>query len=144
MSSPNITRDQNDQQRSEWEGFGTGGSFAQKGQPLEAEKKPVTEAASDLARQAGEKAESAVGAVGCGMQSLAQNIREHAPQAGAVGSTAAAVADTLERSGHYIESHGLKGMGQDLTDLIRRNPIPAMLVGIGLGFLIARVTRSRS
>jgi hypothetical protein len=151
MSSPNITRDQKDQQRSEWEGFGTSGSFAQKGpepQAGEGAKKgmgtAVSEAASDLAHQAGNKAESAVGAVACGMQSLAQNIREHVPQAGMVGSTASAVADKLERGGHYIENQGLKGMGQDMTDLIRRNPIPALLAGIGVGFLIAQVTRRRS
>lgn len=151
MSSPNITRDQNDKQRSEWEGFGTGGTFAQKGpeqRPAEPEKKglttSVTEAASDLAREAGDKAESAVGAVGCGMQSLAQNIREHAPQSGVVGSAASAVAQTLESSGHYLKDEGLKGMGQDLTNLIRRNPIPAVFVGIGLGFVIAQLTRSRS
>jgi uncharacterized membrane-anchored protein YhcB (DUF1043 family) len=32
-------------------------------------------------------------------------------------------------------------MAEDLTSLIRRNPIPAMLVGVGLGFLLARMTR---
>jgi uncharacterized membrane-anchored protein YhcB (DUF1043 family) len=33
-------------------------------------------------------------------------------------------------------------MTDDLTNLIRRNPIPALFVGIGIGFLLARVTRS--
>ena len=35
-------------------------------------------------------------------------------------------------------------MADDLTDLIRRNPIPALLVGVGVGFLLARATTSRS
>jgi hypothetical protein len=34
-------------------------------------------------------------------------------------------------------------MGEDLTNLIRRNPLPAVLVGIGIGYLLARAT-SRS
>ena len=29
-----------------------------------------------------------------------------------------------------------------MTNMIRRNPIPAVLIGIGIGFLLARATRS--
>jgi F0F1-type ATP synthase assembly protein I len=29
-----------------------------------------------------------------------------------------------------------------MTEMIRRNPIPAVLVGVGLGFLIGRTLRS--
>jgi hypothetical protein len=148
MSSANITRDQNDQQRGEWEGFGTSGSYAQKGPDPQRWEKPMTESVSDAAsaaaREAGDKAESAIGAVSCGMKSLAQNIRDHAPEAGVVGSAAAAVAQTLDRGGHYLEEEGLKGMADDLTNLVRKNPLPALVAGIGLGFLIAQLTRSRS
>jgi hypothetical protein len=52
------------------------------------------------------------------------------------------MADTLERGGRYLEEEGLRGIGQDLTNVIRRNPIPALLLGIGIGFLIARSLRS--
>jgi ElaB/YqjD/DUF883 family membrane-anchored ribosome-binding protein len=30
-------------------------------------------------------------------------------------------------------------MAEDLTDLIKKNPIPAVLVGIGVGFLLAQL-----
>ena len=33
-------------------------------------------------------------------------------------------------------------MADDLTTLIKNNPIPALLVGVGIGFLLARITRS--
>jgi hypothetical protein len=33
-------------------------------------------------------------------------------------------------------------MADDLSGVIRRNPIPALLIGIGIGFLLARSTRS--
>jgi hypothetical protein len=33
-------------------------------------------------------------------------------------------------------------MAEDLTDLIKRNPIPAVLIGVGIGFLLAQLTRS--
>jgi hypothetical protein len=145
MASPsNTARELNERQRSEWEGFGTAGVTPGQPAEAEAEKKPLSEKASDLACEAGHQAERAVGAVGSGMQSLAQNIREHSPESGVVGSAASAVADTLERGGRYLETENLRGMGQDLTNLIRRNPIPALLIGVGLGFLLARATRRSS
>jgi hypothetical protein len=76
------------------------------------------------------------------MKSLAGTIREKAPHGGFVGQASSTVAETLERGGRYLEEQGLSGIGDDLTNLIRRNPIPALLVGIGVGFLLARATRS--
>jgi hypothetical protein len=76
------------------------------------------------------------------MQSFADTVRQHGPSSGMLGSATSAVADTLENTGEYLESHGLSGMAGDLTDMIRRNPIPALLIGIGVGFLLARATRS--
>jgi hypothetical protein len=102
----------------------------------------VGHAAGNVATTVGHKAEQATSAVGSGMQSLGSTIREHAPQSGMLGSASSTVADTLEKSGRYLEEHGLSGIGHDLTNLIRRNPIPAVLIGIGLGFMLARATRS--
>jgi hypothetical protein len=61
-----------------------------------------------------------------------------------VGDAASRVASGLESSGKYLQDEGLSGMAKDLGDLVKRNPIPAMLVGIGIGFLLARATSSRS
>jgi methyl-accepting chemotaxis protein len=102
----------------------------------------VAQGAGDLACNVGHKAEEMTGKVGSGMQSLAHTIRENTPSTGMVGQASGAVASTLERGGRYLEEEGLKGIGEDLTELIRRNPIPALFVGIGLGFLLARATRS--
>jgi len=33
-------------------------------------------------------------------------------------------------------------MAEDITGLIRRNPIPALFIGVGRGFLLARTLRS--
>jgi hypothetical protein len=59
-----------------------------------------------------------------------------------MGTAASRVADTLETGGRYLQEHGLSGIGDDFSNLIRRNPIPAVLVGIGVGFLLARSLRS--
>jgi ElaB/YqjD/DUF883 family membrane-anchored ribosome-binding protein len=102
----------------------------------------VGHTASDVASSVGQKAEDATSAVGGSMRSLAGSLRENLPHEGMVGSASSAVADTLDRGGRYLQEEGLRGVGEDLTNLIRRNPIPAVLIGIGVGFLIARSMRS--
>jgi hypothetical protein len=77
------------------------------------------------------------------MEGIGHTIRDNAP-GGWVGSAAEGVASGLEKSGKYLQEEGLTGIAQDLGELIKRNPIPAMLVGLGIGFLLARATSSRS
>lgn len=100
-------------------------------------KDKVKEAASFV----GHKAEQATEAVGAGMESLGSSIREHTPDSGMLGKAGDAVADKLEGAGQYLETQGLQGLARDATDLIRKNPIPALLVGVGIGFLLARLMR---
>jgi uncharacterized phage infection (PIP) family protein YhgE len=91
----------------------------------------VAHSVGDLASSVGKKADEATSTVGSGMQSLATNLR----------SASTTVADKLESGGHFLQEEGLKGITEDLTNLVRRNPIPALFCGIGLGFLIARCMR---
>jgi len=102
----------------------------------------ISHKAEDFASNVGQKAENATSAVGESMKSMAGTIRENTPQSGLLGSASSSVAETLESGGRYLQEEGLKGIGEDLTNLIRRNPIPALLVGIGVGFMIARSLRS--
>lgn len=104
----------------------------------------VSQKASELASQAGHKAEDAAATVGGGMKTLASTIREKAPQGGMMESASTAVADSLESGGRYLQEQGFTGIANDLTNVIRRNPLPALCLGIGIGFLIARATTSRS
>jgi len=98
--------------------------------------------AGEVAKNVGHKTEEAVSSVGGQMKSLAGTIREKAPHEGMLGSTASAVANTLDSGGAYLQEHDLRGMAHDMTNLIRRYPIQSLLVGIGVGFLIAKATRS--
>lgn len=102
----------------------------------------VAQSASEFASDAGKKAEEAATAVGGGLKSLAQALREKAPRGGALGVASSSVADSLERGGRYIEESGFSGIGAGLTSLVRNNPLPAFFIGMGLGFLIARATKS--
>jgi len=103
----------------------------------------VADRARDAVSGIGTRAEDATHSVGKGMESLAGTLRDKMPNQGVLGSAGSRVASTLESSGRYLEQEGLQGMAEDMTNLIRKNPFPAVLVGIGLGYLIARVT-SRS
>jgi uncharacterized protein YjbJ (UPF0337 family) len=102
----------------------------------------VASTVGNVASNVGDKVDSGVSAAGSGIQSLAGTIRDKGPQSGVLGSATSGVASALDASGRYLEEQGLSGIGEDLTNLIRRNPIPAMLIGVGLGFMLARMTRS--
>jgi len=98
----------------------------------------MMESAKEVGKQVGDRAEQATAAAGRGMQSVAETIRENAPSGGMLGSAAQAVSSTFERGGRYLENEGLGGVGSDLTSAIRNNPVPALLVAVGVGFLLAR------
>jgi len=100
----------------------------------------VTDRARDAVSNIGGKAEDATHSVGKGMESVAGTLRDKLPREGVLGAAGSSVADCLESSGRYLEQEGLEGMAKDVTNLIRRNPFPAVLAGIALGYLIARVT----
>jgi hypothetical protein len=104
----------------------------------------VANTAGNIASGVGEKADEATAAVGGGMKSPGETIREKGPHSGVLGSATSTVANTLESGGRYLQEHGLSGIGEDLTNLVRRNPLPAVLLGIGLGFLLAKATTNRS
>lgn len=94
------------------------------------------------ASTAADKADDARSAVGGSIESLAGKIRQKAPHEGMLGSAAGGIADTMEAAGSYLQDHDFSEMGQEVTNVIRRYPIQSILLGIGLGFLLSRATRS--
>lgn len=100
--------------------------------------------AHEAANYVGLKTGNASAAAGNGLRSLGDSVRESGPATGMGGEASAAVADTLDKSGRYLQEEGIKDMAEDLTNLIRRNPIPAMLVGIAAGYLAGRAVSPRS
>ena len=66
--------------------------------------------------------------------------------AGAVGATfqetaataARAVADTVKGAGGYLQAKGMDPITGDVTGLIRRYPVAAVLIGLGIGWLLSR------
>jgi hypothetical protein len=82
-----------------------------------------------------------VEAIGAGMESVGRSIYQHAPDHGVLGTAGHAVGSKLEAGGHYLEDRGLDGIGADVTSIIRRHPVPALVIGFGIGILAARLFR---
>lgn len=80
-------------------------------------------------------------AVGEKIGSLAEAIREKAPHEGAVGTAATTVAEKLDVAGSYLQEKDLNHVLGDVSGMIRRYPVPALLIGLGVGYLLARTTR---
>jgi hypothetical protein len=99
------------------------------------------EALQSVGGAVGEAADAGAAAVGGGIKSLAGTIRDQGPREGMLGDAASTVAKGLEQTGRYLQKEGVTGMADDLSELIKRNPIPAVLVGIGIGFMLAQLTR---
>lgn len=99
------------------------------------------ETASNLAQKAEDTTDDALASMGQRMSSVAGSLRQAAPRSGVVGSTAGAVASGLESGGRYLQEHGVNDMVSDLTGVIRRNPLPALGIAFGVGFLIGMVSR---
>jgi len=113
----------------------------------------VADSARDMASQAGHAVSGAAGSVGKkaeewtaeagrGVSSLADTVRHQGPTSGMLGSATSALADGLESTGDYLSDKNLSGMMDDVTSLIKRNPIPALLVGLGVGYLLGKALRS--
>jgi ElaB/YqjD/DUF883 family membrane-anchored ribosome-binding protein len=98
------------------------------------------EKATQVSTQASEKIDSAMTSVGEQMQNAAKTVRENAPE-GKIGDVAQSAASALERSGRYLREADTEAVRNDLEDLIRRYPIESLMVGLGIGFLLARSFR---
>jgi hypothetical protein len=101
----------------------------------------VSDKAHEYAAAAGDKAESAVESLGGSMKSAANTLRQNLPDKGMLGDASESVAGALESGGKYLEEKGLSGIGGDMTEVIKKHPVPAVLLALGLGYLIACSTR---
>jgi uncharacterized protein YjbJ (UPF0337 family) len=59
------------------------------------------------------------------------------------GAAATAVTDTVAGVGTYVQEKGVRALPGDLAGLIRRYPVPAVLIGLGIGFVLGRSIGTR-
>ena len=60
---------------------------------------------------------------------------------GVLSTAATAVTDGLGSARSYLHEKDVGEMASDLTALIRRYPVQALLIGAGLGYVLARLTK---
>jgi uncharacterized protein YjbJ (UPF0337 family) len=101
----------------------------------------VTAKAQELGATAANKANEAATVVGEKIGSLANVIREKAPREGSVATAATTVVDGLESASSYLREKKFEHLAKDVTALVRAYPVQSLLIGVGLGYLLARRTR---
>jgi ElaB/YqjD/DUF883 family membrane-anchored ribosome-binding protein len=93
----------------------------------------------ESASEAASKAREIASRVGHKVKELAEKVREKSPHE-TVRETTYKVADKLESAGSYLEEKDFGNMINDVGSLIRRYPWKSLLIGVGVGFFLARVS----
>jgi len=102
----------------------------------------VGEMAGQAVCAVGKTADNLTASAGSDIKKWGDTLSEKSPHRGLVGHASQAVADTLKDGGHYLEEAKLSGMTEDITKLIQRHPVPAVLIAVGIGCMLGRAMRS--
>jgi len=100
----------------------------------------VRQRAHEASSQVAERTDAAINATGERIMGFADTVRANAPS-GTAGAVATKAADALEQGGQYLHQHATSDILSDLTNLVRRRPIPSLFVALGLGYLAVRARR---
>lgn len=92
----------------------------------------------EMGEEAATRVSQAASSMGGRIRSAAESVRETTSAEGPVAHAANSVADKLDRIGGYLEEQDLAGVRDDVEGIIRRYPVETLLVGLGMGYLLAR------
>jgi hypothetical protein len=101
----------------------------------------VGELACQAAGDVAKKADDMTARAGVGIQGLSDRLGQNVPHAGMLGTASQAVVRSIHGGGEYLEGAKLTGMTEDIAHVVRRNPIPAVLIALGLGWFVGRSLR---
>jgi hypothetical protein len=100
------------------------------------ENHPTTPSAAESLTARAERAASAAGErLADAAESLQDRVRD---TAGTGARLARGTGETLAEAGRYLQEAGIGGALEDVTLMIRRHPMPALMAGVALGYLIGR------
>ena len=86
-----------------------------------------------------EQAEELGGSIGQTMDSAAHTIQDTFQRTKASARAAmGTVADGIDTSTEYLTDRGMEGVIEDVETLIRRYPVQVLLLGVSVGYLLAR------
>jgi hypothetical protein len=97
----------------------------------------VEGAISTAATAVADGLESAQGAISTAATAVSGGLES---AQGAISTAATAVSGGLESASSYLQEKKFEEMATDLTALIRNYPVQSLVVGVGLGYLLARLT----
>jgi uncharacterized protein YjbJ (UPF0337 family) len=91
----------------------------------------------------GEQTAGVAAAVTSAARDMTSTVAETAGTAAAkaqemAGAAATAVTDTVAGAGTSVQEKGVQALPRDLVGVIRRYPVPALLIGLGIGFVLGR------
>jgi uncharacterized protein YjbJ (UPF0337 family) len=119
----------------------TGSPSQNYGAKLNQKDADATKATEETSPSVMGKASQPISTVGEKIGALADVIRDKAPHEGAVATAATTMAEKLDAAGSYLQKKDLDHIVSDLSSMIRRYPVPSLLIGLGIGYLLARSTR---
>jgi ElaB/YqjD/DUF883 family membrane-anchored ribosome-binding protein len=102
----------------------------------------VMDRARDVAGNVADKARDMAGNVADTARDWASGAVSAVKDSDVVNKAEDYVSEAWDTGSKYFQEHSFKDMADDVAGVIRRNPIPALLVGVGLGFILARSLRS--
>ncbi|MGA2813272.1 MAG: hypothetical protein ABSG16_17855 [Candidatus Acidiferrum sp.] len=94
----------------------------------------VTESGTDIGRHAAEKIESIRETVAGTIDETSSALLSSGKQ---ISEMADVAAQTIQDGADYVRETDLRVMGADAKRLVKRYPLAAVAVGLGLGFLLA-------
>jgi ElaB/YqjD/DUF883 family membrane-anchored ribosome-binding protein len=95
----------------------------------------VSDKASQFSSTVSDKANAAVTSMGEKMTDMGHALRDKVP------TSLQPYAESIEKAGQYLQRQDLGDFVDDVSGIIRRHPMPAMMTGIALGFLLARTAK---
>ena len=115
------------------------------GEKVQDAARDVAQELSEFAREFRQRANSvrkeAVKQLNHAAESIRREARDNTDDKKA-HETADEVAKGLEKAAHYLNTNSVEQMGNEATKVVRQNPIPALLVALGIGMVIGLILNS--
>lgn len=102
--------------------------------------KAAASAVGEKAGKAGSSVASMAGQAASAVGEVASDVGKKAEELW--GTASDAISSTVRDSGEYLNEAGCSGATTDLAKLIRQNPISAVCIAFGMGWVLARTLKN--